>query len=222
MRTLTNTLAALAVAAGVALTAPAAHAEDRGWDPAEVVGVVGDSNTWGYGARVSYGEVAHVAHYGVPGACTSSRRCDAPCDYDVTQNGRCGADTWIRTALEEMGHPTTLVILLGSNDLLGGALPATIKSAMRTLRKQAYRLGVERVAFGTIPPLARWHSSDVFEQRRGAVNDWIRANDHVDYAAALENADGFLSPRYDAGDGLHLSTLAHRVMARTLVTWTAE
>lgn len=118
---------------------------------------------------------------------------------------------------------TDVVILEGINDL-GGDETLTADALIAGLRKlvdDAQAAGLH-VHLGTILPAfgaSGGHGSAHTEERRQAVNEWIRtsgvADSVVDFDAAVRDPaqPSRLLPEYDSGDRLHPSSAGYAAMA---------
>lgn len=109
----------------------------------------------------------------------------------------------------------TVVLLAGTNDVAAGLPAAVLTSRLAQLCDQAHAAGL-RVVLLTLPPAHRRPAR--LEPVRAAVDRWIRTASAAD---AVVDADAVLRdpaqpthllPRYDRGDGLHLSPAGHRAL----------
>ena len=143
--------------------------------------------------------------------------------------GPMGIERFRRDVLEQ-GGVTQVVILIGINDI-GLSMPQgspavpgppsadEITAGLQQLVEQAHAAGV-KVLLGTLLPFqGAVYWSEEKEQRRQAVNRWIRGRQGVDgvvdFDAALRNPSDPMSlkPDYDSGDHLHPGKAGHAAMA---------
>ncbi|HEV2635006.1 MAG TPA: SGNH/GDSL hydrolase family protein [Actinocrinis sp.] len=142
--------------------------------------------------------------------------------------GQAGLTRFQRDVLEIPGV-SHVIIELGINDL-GQAGPqrqpqpsaADLIGGLTTLARRARDAGVVPIV-ATLPPFRDTIYPGAFtelgEQTRQAVNDWIRtaaeAESVVDIAAALDDPDhpGRLHPDLDSGDRLHPNDLGYQAIA---------
>lgn len=196
-----------------------ATGQDEDWEAARMpartaraYAVVGDSITSGIGtsdpATRAYPVVAGVQGVGVGGACASAAHCPYP-----------ALPVWLETAVFGFEHrPSTVVALIGINDIVNGDVASEVVLALKRLRRQARAMDV-RLVFGTLTPTVRHVGWSYIQTVRTRVNRWIRRQPvFVDYARAVENRRGWLDQAYSA-DGLHLNDAGEQVMAATLVDW---
>ncbi|WP_203701330.1 SGNH/GDSL hydrolase family protein [Asanoa iriomotensis] len=110
---------------------------------------------------------------------------------------------------------TDIIVLLGINDISGGATAADVIAALRQVIVRAHTQGV-RIYGGTLTPFG--NAPDVREEHRLAVNEWIRTSHEfdgvVDFDAAVRDP---ANPRrmlaaYDSGDSLHPSDAGYQAM----------
>ena len=112
----------------------------------------------------------------------------------------------------------SVIVLEGTNDLGGGASARAVINGLSELVDRAHRHGLS-VVLMTIPPWGRTGADDA---RRGDVNSWIRtdttADSFVDADLLLrdQSLPQRLDPRYDVGDGLHLSIEGMRMLAEAV------
>jgi lysophospholipase L1-like esterase len=210
-----STLAAVVAGPpGAAAASPPATATSARKHHLQVL-AVGDSITWGYNTsdppRTSYPAVAGVQSVAQNGACVSV---NCP-DYS-------NALLWFAERVEQLPRrPTVAVALVGINDLAHyGATVEELIAGYRTLRRIAGHLGIELV-FATLTPVSKAANVEYpFDHKRRQVNKWIRSRkDYVDYDLALANRHGWLRPKYDCGDGAHLSDAGAVRVAQALDGW---
>ncbi|MEV0719204.1 SGNH/GDSL hydrolase family protein [Asanoa sp. NPDC050611] len=114
---------------------------------------------------------------------------------------------------------TDVIVLLGINDISGGATAADVIAALRQVVVRAHTQGV-RIYLGTLTPFG--NAPDVREEQRLAVNEWIRTTDEsdgvVDFDAAVRdpaNPHRMLAA-YDSGDSLHPSDAGYQAMGEAI------
>jgi lysophospholipase L1-like esterase len=114
---------------------------------------------------------------------------------------------------------TDVIVLLGINDISGGATAGDVIAALRQVIVRAHTRGV-RIHGGTLTPFG--NASDAREQQRLAVNEWIRTSGEfdgvVDFDAAVRDP---ANPRrmlaaYDSGDSLHPSDAGYAAMGNAI------
>jgi lysophospholipase L1-like esterase len=142
-------------------------------------------------------------------------------EHGVSALGRIAAD-----ALLQPGA-TTVIVLLGANDIGTGADAAHIVAGLSDLVARVRAAGL-RIVLGTLTPAAgarpASYGDGQAEQTRAAVNAWIRsgaAGDDVvivDFDAALRDptSPGRLTGAYDSGDGLHPNDAGYQAMAQAV------
>lgn len=147
---------------------------------------------------------------------------DAP---RVMPYGTAGTRRFADDVLSQPGV-ADVIIMEGINDLGDDAdvTAADVTDGLRDLVDQARRAGI-RVHLGTLTPAlgaSAGHGSAHTEQRRQAVNDWIRTAGVADSVADFDQAlrdpaqPSRLAPAFDSGDHLHPSTAGYRAMARAV------
>jgi lysophospholipase L1-like esterase len=177
----------------------------------------GDSITFGFATsappQTAYPALAGVQSVAFNGACVSVR-CPAPFD----------AQDWFEDRVRALpGHPDIGVALYGINDIaVRHATVAETISGYEELIAKAKGLGV-RLVFGTLTPISKAMEADLHaEDKRRELNEWIREQPgHVDYERPLVDDDGWLKPKYDSGDGIHLSDAGAAQLAKVLDDWIA-
>lgn len=112
-----------------------------------------------------------------------------------------------------------VIVMLGINDISGGATPDQVIGALRQVITRAHARGLTIIG-GTLTPFG--NASDAREQSRLEVNDWIRNSGEfdgvVDFDAALRDP---ANPRrmlaaYDSGDSLHPSDAGYEAMGNAI------
>lgn len=201
-------------------------------EPTNVAVLLGDSNLAGFGAAVDanrrfhnhlarrLGAAVGVVNAGIPGNRASL---DGPVGEAATKR-------FARDVLGQTGA-THVVVQLGINDIglarmIPGPAPSVdeIVAALDDVVRQA-RARKLKVLLATLLP---WKDATLFgapyydadgEQKRLAVNAWIRANRAVDVVLELDRAvqeprdPARLDPRLDAGDHLHCNDAGYEAMA---------
>lgn len=177
----------------------------------------GDSITFGFATsappETAYPALAGVQSLAVNGACVSVR-CPAPLN----------AQDWFEDRIRALpDSPDIGVALYGINDIVvqHATVSETI-SGYEELSAKAEGLGV-RLFFGTLTPIGRDVETQFgVDDKRRELNEWIREQPgHLDYERALIGADGWLKPKYDCGDGVHLSDAGSAQLAKVLDDWIA-
>ncbi|WP_460890341.1 GDSL-type esterase/lipase family protein [Promicromonospora xylanilytica] len=115
---------------------------------------------------------------------------------------------------------TDVIILEGINDLAENAdlTAAELIKGLSRLAERSRQAGL-RAHLGTLTPTAGSARGQVTEERRVAVNGWIRGQDVadsvIDFDAVLRDprAPTRMAARYDSGDHLHPSSAGYRAMA---------
>ena len=150
-----------------------------------------------------------------------------------------GPNTISRFDRDVLAQPQAgyLIVLLGVDDfgLPGGrGIPEEevsaddVIAAYRQLIERAHSYGI-KVFLGTVPPFAPGpephYFSDAAEQKRGAVNQWMRVafGNHdleglIDFDAALRDPKNpiRLLPAYDSGDHLDPNDAGYQAMANAV------
>jgi len=123
-----------------------------------------------------------------------------------------------RDALVQTGA-THIIMLLGINDISGGATADQVIAALQQIADRAHSIGLKIIG-GTMTPFG--NATDAREVIRVTVNDWIRTTNEfdgvVDFDAALRDP---ANPRrmqaiYDSGDTLHPNDLGYEVMGNAV------
>jgi uncharacterized protein YbjT (DUF2867 family)/lysophospholipase L1-like esterase len=204
-------------------------------EPARVVVLFGDSNLAGFGAEIDANQrfhdhlsrrlAAESRPVGVVNAAIPGNR--ASLDGPV---GEAATRRFARDVLGQSGA-SHVIVHLGINDIgLAGMIPAQCPSAddiiaaLEELIAQA-RARDLKVILATLLP---WKGATLFgapygdaagEQKRLAVNAWIRGNRTVhgvlDLDAVVQDRSdpARLDPRVDAGDHLHCNATGYQAMA---------
>lgn len=212
-------------------------------EPANVVVLFGDSNVAGFGSAV---DTNHRLHNHLSNRLAAQSRAIGVINAGIPGNrasldGPVGEAATRRFARDVLGQSgvTHVVVHIGINDiglagLIGTQCPSAddIIAALDDLIAQA-RARDLKVILATLLP---WKGATLFgapygdaagEQKRLAVNAWIRANRTVD--AVLDLAKDVqdpsdparLDPRFDAGDHLHCNAAGYQAMAAAVdvSTW---
>jgi hypothetical protein len=115
--------------------------------------------------------------------------------------------------------PTTVVVLVGVNDLFQPAITVNqLADGFRSLSDRAVAAGIH-VRYCTLAPVAAGYPHRALvEPRRAQINTWLRsyfgAANVIDMDALLRVPWGtHLDPHYDIGDGLHPNALGTVYMA---------
>lgn len=114
---------------------------------------------------------------------------------------------------------THVIMLLGINDISGGATPQDVIAALRQVITRAHTRGV-KIYGGTLTPFG--NAPDLREQSRLAVNEWIRTSGEfdavVDFDAAVRDPANprRMLPVYDSGDSLHPSDAGYEAMGSAI------
>jgi lysophospholipase L1-like esterase len=108
---------------------------------------------------------------------------------------------------------TDVIIMLGLNDLGGGAQSPELIAGLTELVQRAKAAGINPL-LGTLTPV----STSVFFRDQSEINDWIRSQDLapvVDFERAVADPGHprRLLPAYDGGDHAHLSAAGYERMA---------
>ncbi|WP_165949410.1 SGNH/GDSL hydrolase family protein [Kribbella turkmenica] len=114
---------------------------------------------------------------------------------------------------------THVIVLLGINDISGGATEQDVIGALRQVITRAHARGL-KIYGGTLTPFG--NAPDLREERRLAVNEWIRTSGEfdavVDFDAALRDPANprRMLPAYDSGDSLHPSDAGYEAMGNAI------
>ena len=148
-------------------------------------------------------------------------------DFDLPD----GSVGGLRYGLEAKQYDR-IFILLGSNDIIGGApyLPV-FKSSMETLLDAVSDLQPDaEICLLSIAPLSKGFlrfCSDSYGLTKEVMDDYnhalrsvavTRDLDYLDITSPLSNEDGYLASEYDRGDGLHFNEDGNRVILETILT----
>jgi lysophospholipase L1-like esterase len=116
-----------------------------------------------------------------------------------------------------------VIVLIGINDLgFVRASAEAVIAGLESLAERAHDAGVP-IAVGTLTPGGgSFYDTGDFDERRQAVNRWIRRQDVFDAVVDFDQALGDpadprrLQPAYDAGDHLHPAAAGYDAMARAV------
>lgn len=114
---------------------------------------------------------------------------------------------------------THVIIMLGINDISGGATADDVIAAHRQIITRA-RTQQLKILGGTLTPFG--NAPDAREAHRLAVNQWIRTSREfdgvVDFDAALRDPANprRMLPQYDSGDSLHPSDAGYEAMGNAV------
>ncbi len=197
-----------------------------------VVVAFGDSITDGVGSTVD-------AYQSYPDLLAEQLDADGPRRFAVVNVGisanrvlndgigQRGVERFGRDVLGQTGV-SDVIILLGINDIGFGGFnpdqsvePSEITAGLAAMIAEANAAGVQ-VRLGTLTPLEGTNApyySEESETKRGAVNEWIRANPDVasvvDFDRVIQDPERPLAmlPSYDSGDNLHPGDEGYRAMA---------
>jgi lysophospholipase L1-like esterase len=123
-----------------------------------------------------------------------------------------------RDALVQTGA-THIIVLLGINDISGGATADQVITALRQMIVRAHSRGL-RIFGATLTPFG--NAPDAREATRLAVNAWIRSTDEydgvVDFDAAIRDPANprRMLPIFDSGDSLHPSDAGYEAMGNAV------
>lgn len=160
---------------------------------------IGDSNTYGYDPRSFFGDKYDVSWVDV---------LRSELGIEVINdgvNGRC-----VPEVMEEYDESVFVIVMLGSNDLLGGLEVSTIVNKMRRY------LGKHKVLLISPPVFKRgaWVESDVLVERSKALVDAFRCL--AEELDILYFDTGVFELCYD---GVHLTQEDHRELGERLAKW---
>lgn len=114
---------------------------------------------------------------------------------------------------------THVIVMLGINDISGGATAEAVIAAHRQVIARARTRGV-KIYGATLTPFG--NAPDLREERRLAVNEWIRTSGEfdavVDFDAAIRDPENprRMLPVYDSGDSLHPSDAGYEAMGNAV------
>lgn len=114
---------------------------------------------------------------------------------------------------------THVIVLLGINDISGGATAEDVIAALRQVITRSHTQGL-KIYGGTLTPFG--NAPDLREERRLAVNEWIRTSGEfdavVDFDAAVRDPANprRMLPAYDSGDSLHPSDAGYKAMGNAI------
>lgn len=124
-------------------------------------------------------------------------------------------------------HPTTVVVLAGTNNLLSGDGAASTIKQLSRLHESLKSKGLRVIAV-TIPPCRGWLTvknpyvagglpyGEIHYPQVRLVNEWILRNHGVDLSS-LGDSNGFLLGKYSTGDGLHPNALGQKLLGTEIV-----
>ncbi len=136
-------------------------------------------------------------------------------------SGIAAKDRFQRDVLEIPGV-RSVIILIGTNDIPGAQTDTSedMINEYKAMIQACHSKGIKIYA-GTITPFGNndWWSSELHENIRSKVNEWMLSSDSgfdgvIDFAAATCDPDDKtkLKAEYDSGDGLHPSVNGHKAM----------
>lgn len=115
--------------------------------------------------------------------------------------------------LDANPKPTVVVLEAGLNDDMNVS-EYWFENAYSTIAALCAANGIRFIA-STITPIAAFRG--YYNPWRVDVNTWLRATfpaqDLLDFAAVLQQPNGYLDPMYDSGDGIHPNALGTVRMA---------
>lgn len=122
--------------------------------------------------------------------------------------------------LASVPHPTTIVLLIGTDDLYGSP-SADWEAAYLQLRDQALASGTRLMPCLITPLVQNERMLYLREAQREDLNAWLRRafgpGNYVDTEAVLATPGGIgLNPIYDSGDGMHLTAAGVAVLANAI------
>jgi lysophospholipase L1-like esterase len=208
------------ITTAVGQPAPPGHAYAAATSGDQVVYAVGDSITTGAYATpagrawpsVVFDRLWGQDHTGgVVVAHSAQCLVASGCGYGATL-----VDTWEGEVLDATPAPTTVVVLIGTNDL-GRVSDNQLKTAYQNLVTTAGARGI-RVVLGTILPTtdAWWTVYWTRGAQGNRINEWLRdtyGQDVWDGAAAVARADTWARPETMSSDGLHPNNNGHADIA---------
>lgn len=123
----------------------------------------------------------------------------------------------------------SVVILIGTNDIPGAQTDTSedMIKEYKAMIEACHSRGIKIYA-GIITPFGNndWWASELHEQIRSKVNEWMLSEDSgfdgvVDFAAATCDPDDNtkLKAEYDSGDGLHPSVKGHKAMGDAAIEY---
>lgn len=146
--------------------------------------------------------------------------------------GPTGLDRLDRDVLAQAGA-RTVIVLLGSNDIAGGADAVTVVDGLQKIADEARTAGLWVVGGTLLPRHGGWGGDDAAKDSvRGEVNEFIRSSGAfdavVDFDAVMRNTDPdypapdspdaaeWLNPAYEVGDRVHPNDAGYAAMAAAI------
>lgn len=176
-------------------------------------------------ARLAEGS-GGVPRYGVLNHGISANRVVTdryPGDGVSTDTGGVSAQHRLERDVLAQTNARTVVLFEGINDVRWGAAPSEVVAGMKAIAQRARERGL-RVVAATITPCEGYKDcSPQVEERRTAVNSFIRANDGVfdavfDFDAVIRDPERpqRMLPAYDSGDHLHPGDAGLRALGESV------
>ncbi|AXK35680.1 SGNH/GDSL hydrolase family protein [Streptomyces armeniacus] len=149
--------------------------------------------------------------------------------FGTPGTGESGVDRFRKDVLAEPGV-STVIVLAGINDIglgrPGGQIPDVsveqLIAAHRDVVAQAHDAGLKVIGATLVPFEGASYFTERGEEKRDAVNEWIRTSGAYDAVVDLDrvladpaDADR-LAPAYDSGDHLHPSDAGYHAMAEAI------
>lgn len=191
-------------------------------EPGSIV-LLGDSITDGFNADFSWASVLQKRVDMLPGAqqravinegITANTLTDLPNDYSTIGGGPSGLDRLDQDALDLSGV-STVVVLLGTNDLYFGATSLQVIAGLQDLIDQVHAAGDQVIGVPLLPRMtsAKEPWSATQQTYLQQIDDWILTSHAFDGVINLatvvaDDYNGKCSPTsmfgpYDSGDHLH-------------------